>query len=278
VLGVEEATAQNLLMNCELFLFTDNSVAEAAFHKGTSSSKVLFHLILCLQLLQFHKELHLHVIHIAGTCMQLQGTDGLSRGLLDAGVLVGNNMLSYIPIHLSAVARSSTVQAWVNSWTGHETFSLLQAYDWFNNGQQAGHWLWCPPPAAANVALEQLAAAVHKRPHTLHIVLIPRLMMASWRKLLGKICDLVFTVPLGTTMWPTDFFEPLVVGIYFPLLRYRPWQLRGTALLDNVESALSSLPRDAVYWGGDILHELFRQARTLGSMSPSVAWEMLSGN
>ncbi len=56
------------------------------------------------------------------------------------------------------------------------------------------------------------------------------------------------------------------------------WHLQGTALLDNVESALSSLPRDAVNWGGDILCKLFHQARTLGSVSPSVAWEMLSGN
>jgi len=163
--------------------------------------------------------------------MQQHYTDGLSQGHIDAGVLGGNHMLSYIPIHLSAVARSPNVHAWVDSWSGPETFSRLQAYNWFNKGHQAGHWLRCPPPTAANVALEQLATAVHKRPYTHHIVLILRLMMASWRTFLGKLCNLVFMVSLGTTMWPTDLFEPLVFGIFFPLLCYRPWQLRGCCQL-----------------------------------------------
>jgi hypothetical protein len=38
VLGIEEAHASGLLDECELFTFTDNSTAEAAFHKGSLAS------------------------------------------------------------------------------------------------------------------------------------------------------------------------------------------------------------------------------------------------
>jgi hypothetical protein len=40
----------------------------------------------------------LHLIHVAGTRMKDQGTDGLSRGDLLEGVMKGNVFLGYIPI------------------------------------------------------------------------------------------------------------------------------------------------------------------------------------
>jgi hypothetical protein len=64
--GIEEAIHHKLLVNCEIFLFTDNTTAEAAFHKVYSSSKTLFDLILHLCCLQMHDGLFLHVIHVAG--------------------------------------------------------------------------------------------------------------------------------------------------------------------------------------------------------------------
>ncbi len=66
-----------LLDNTELFVFTDNSVAESAFFKGTSSSKKLFELMLSLRELQMHKGLVLHMVHVSGKRMISQGTDGL---------------------------------------------------------------------------------------------------------------------------------------------------------------------------------------------------------
>lgn len=101
--GIKEAVHSNALRHCKLFIFTDNSVAEAAYHKGTSSSHHLFEQVLHLRTVEMHHQLFLHVIHIAGTRMQDQGTDGLSWGLLDVGVLQGSGMLTYIPLHLSAL-------------------------------------------------------------------------------------------------------------------------------------------------------------------------------
>jgi hypothetical protein len=51
----------------------------------------------------------------------------------------------------------------------------------------------------------------------------------KWRKQLYKVADLVFEIPCGAMQnWDGSQFEPLVVGIVFPLAKYRPWQLRNT--------------------------------------------------
>jgi hypothetical protein len=60
--------------------------------------------------------------------------------------------------------------------------------------------------------------------------MIPHLMTATWRKLLGKLCEHIFTVPLGTHLWPMDHHEPLVIGFYLPLSSHKPWGLQCTPL------------------------------------------------
>ena len=51
----------------EIFIFADNSVAEAAFYKGNSSSRLLFDLVLRLTVLEFTQKMKIHLIHVAGT-------------------------------------------------------------------------------------------------------------------------------------------------------------------------------------------------------------------
>lgn len=102
VLTVEESAKEGLLDDCELFLFTDNTTAESAFYKGTSSVKPLFDFMLRLRKLQMDGDFLLHMIHVAGTRMIAEGTDDLSRGSILQGVMAGNSMLSHIPLHLSA--------------------------------------------------------------------------------------------------------------------------------------------------------------------------------
>jgi len=198
-----------------------------------------------------HYGLFINVIHVAGTKMQAQGTNELSRGSLSSGVLQGRNMLSYIPLHRSSLERSPTLQPWISTWfQSGSAVTFLDPLGLFTTGHQAGSYVWAPPPGAAEVALEQLAAAIHKRSYNLHLVVIPRLMTASWRKLLGKICDFIFTVPIGVSFWPESNHEPLLLGLYFPLLPFSPWQLRFTNLLDGLAQQLSSLPRATLNWGG----------------------------
>jgi hypothetical protein len=78
------------------------------------------------------------------------------------------------------------------------------------------------PPAGADVAIEQLAYSINKRFQHTHVVLVPRLMTARWRKLIGKVCNLVFTVPIGSHVWALSQFEPLTAELYLPLSRHKP--------------------------------------------------------
>ena len=71
------------LTGAVLFLFTDSSTVEGAVDKGNSTSKELFKLVCKLRKLQMKHSFALYVIHVAGTRMIEQGTDGLSRGVLN---------------------------------------------------------------------------------------------------------------------------------------------------------------------------------------------------
>ena len=275
IYAIEGAHKKGLLEDAELFFFTDNSTAESVFYKGTSTSEKLFNLVLRLRKLQLHGCLILHVIHVAGKRMMAQGTDGLSRGITTVGIMEGQSFSFFVPLHLNAAERQgASFRHWIHGWLGNDC-AWLEPRDWFTKGHTQKCNVWCPPPAAADAALEQLGQAIHKRPYNTHVVVIPRLMTSRWRKLLGKICDLVFTVPLGTEAWSDSQFEPLVVGIYFPLCRHNPWRLRRTPILERAERDLRDLPHTTIGWGGIVLRELFRQTRALDSMSSSMVRPLL---
>ena len=105
----------------------------------------------------------------------------------------------------------------------------LEPIHWFKNGHKPGVHVWAPPPAAALVALKQLARSRHKRPHTVqHVFICQRLLWQElWRKRFEKEMDLWFILHPGTH-WPPFLFEPLVIGISFPMLNREqgPWLVR----------------------------------------------------
>lgn len=189
--SVEEAVLLGELTGHELFIFTDNTTMEGGYYRGNSDNKILFSLILCLRLLKMHYSLQLHLIHIAGTRMIQQGTDGLSCRVHTDGVFVHQPMSLHVPLHLSAITRSPSVLSWVRSWCPDASLPLLPPEGWFFQGHglarvQASptglaqvhlsnqQWfLWDPPPAAGRQALEQLAISQHKRPHLQLVFLCP---------------------------------------------------------------------------------------------------------
>ncbi len=109
MLAVKDGLASGDLRGAELFLFTDNSTMKGGYYKGNTDSKVLFDLVLHLQTLDMHVSIKLQMIHTAGTWMIQQGTDGLSWGDNNSCVMAGNDMLSYIPLHLSTIDRMPTL-------------------------------------------------------------------------------------------------------------------------------------------------------------------------
>jgi len=68
------------LQRTEIWMFTDNSVAESTYFRGTSKSRQLFELVLQLRKLEMAAECRIFLVHVAGTRMIAQGTNGLSQG------------------------------------------------------------------------------------------------------------------------------------------------------------------------------------------------------
>jgi hypothetical protein len=260
VTTVSNLVESDTLPSTEIFLFTDNSVAEGAFFRGTSSNPRLFSLILHLPHLEMHHSLRLHVVHISGKRMITQGTIGLSCGDLDAGVMRGEHMLSFIPLHLGVVERFAGLLQWVTQWAPDLLLRPLSLMEWFTLGHGITSYsvntdgvtipeyklspqvvlVWSPPPAAAEAALDELSLSRHKRPHLKHLLFCPRLFTHTWRKKLYKMADFVFFLPSGRKprAWPVTMYEPLMVGIFLPLLEYPPWCLRQSPAAQQLDTDL----------------------------------------
>ena len=280
--AVEEAYLEGLLKEAELFLFTDNTVAEASYYNGGSNkNKELDGLVFRLWKLQMKGDFTLHIYHVSGTRMIESGIDGLSRGDKLEGVSKGHHILKYIPIHLSPMERSRMIKPWIESWwdSGWGTLTWMSDEDWFDKSMMAGNFVWDIPPAAGDIGVEQLCYHMHGRPDSLHIVLIPRLCTSLWRKQLGKCSDLVLTIQPKEEFWPSDQHEPLMICFCFPLLphdrKFKPWKLKGTRLVDNCRRYVHGVQAagGCVEW--NCLCKLLQQARQLPSMPYDVARELL---
>jgi hypothetical protein len=277
VLFLERALANGTIpRGCEIFLFTDNFVAERAYFRGTASTKLLFDLVLRLRVLQMKGDIFLHLIWCAGTRMIMQGADGLSRGNLDNGVMVGRHMLEYVPIHLSALERSTLLKEWLDGWVGEDTL-FFDEEDWFHKAHGADYSsaVWTPCPALADVALEQLNEVRHTQPSKFHVVVVPMVMTYAWRRTLGKMADLIFQVPLGNRVWPAAMHESLTIALVCPLLNRIPWHIRPTKLASNLRADLSGVWHIDCARQGACLRKFWDRTLALDTLPGSVARELL---
>ena len=292
--SLEEESACGHLTNAEVFMFTDNSTVESCAAKGSSSSPKLLSLVVRLFALTSKAGVKVNVFHVAGTRMIAQGTDGVSRGYLGQGVMAGDTMIIHIPIHLSAVERSPTdLVPWIRSWSGSETI-VLDEVGWFQTGHDIVGWslnfdgferpifdqtrktyLWAPAPLAAEVAIAELRKARIKRQNSAHLFVCPRLCTTQWVKQLYRAADIVFEVPIGISCWPTTMHEPLLIGIVFPFLSCRPWQIRGTPKMYAVGRELRRLLQESEVDAGNLLRQFWSQCFNLGGMPEHVVRKLL---
>ena len=151
--------------------------------------------------------------------------------------------------------------------------------DWFDKTMDTGNFLWMVPPGAGEAAVEQLCAHTHGRPETQHIFVIPRLCTCHWRKQLLKVCDVVFNILPKFEFWNSDMHEPLLVGIYFPLLppetRFRPWRLKHTKFVDEFRTSLHRMQATSKQMDWDQMRKFLLQARSIPSLLNGLAREML---
>ena len=192
-----------------MFLFADNSTVETAVAKGNSPSRKLFELVKRLKTLQMKYGFEIHVIHVAGTRMIMQGTDGLSRGDVTKTLLNTKPLRFYAPIHLNALERLEGLDQWIKSWSGSAAM-FLNPENWFveahdlrlvgerhNLKIESGTYIWTPPPCITDVTLEQLRCARIKRQDSIHIMVVPKLFFSLWRRQLYKAMDMILCLLPG---------------------------------------------------------------------------------
>ena len=109
----------------------------------------------------------------------------------------------------------------------------------------------------------------------LNVFVVPRLMSPSWHKQLCKAADIVLYLPCGHAAWPTNMHEPLTIGICFPYLPYRPWELRRSAKLLDLGRDLHEVWRDNRGTERPLLRELWCLPQTLERVPQDVARKML---
>jgi hypothetical protein len=124
-----------------------------------------------------------------------QGTDGISSGFLGGGVMAGEAMSSFIPIHLGAVECHPVVADWIKSWST-DLLIELSPMGWFEAGHNIMGWeqgqagffrpstlgcknvyLWTPSPLAADIAIAEMRKAQIKQQTSTHIFICPCLPM-----------------------------------------------------------------------------------------------------
>jgi hypothetical protein len=79
----------------------------------------------------------------------------------------------------------------------------------------------------------------------------------------------------GSEVWPSEMYEPLTIGLVFPFLSVRPWQIRGTPKMLNLGRTMSGLLKDSNLVTGNLLRKLCKQMWKLRSMPENVVWRVL---
>jgi hypothetical protein len=256
---VEQLWKNNKLeRGTELFIFTDNFVTESVFHKGAATSPYLHSLVSRLRMIQLHGGLFIHMLWIAGTRMIEHGTDGLSRGDFSSGVMAGRDFLSLLPLNKGAIDLSSSLPMWIREYLpGRLDWDVLTPLEWFTKSHSNGHFIWAPPPAIADVALEQMCESFLIRPWNAHVFICPAHMTYWWRKQLRKVSDLVFTIPVGGRMWSKSLHEPLVFALTCPLLAYSPWRVSRSKRLAGRQSVMPKVWSEDWQIEGNLLRQLW---------------------
>jgi hypothetical protein len=223
--------------------------------------------------------------------MQAKGTDGTSRGQFCEGVNVGEKMLDFIPWNEAAQERTLLLEPWLCFWMG-DNLEFLDPAGWFTRGHNQlggeyddkGFWhhkicpgtfVWTPLPTAVVVALEDLRKSRIKRQDSTHFFICSCLLTPEWLKQLWKTADIIFQVSPGTPGWPANMFELLTIGIVFPFLPKRPWQLKGTPKMFYLVRQVQKMFKEKILDSGDFLRELLLECQRLHSMPADVVRRML---
>ena len=156
---------------------------------------------------------------------------------------------------------------WIRDWASAAgSVNFLTPTEWYTGPEREGIWIWTPPPAAADVAIELLYEHRHKHPELSHVMVVPRLMTGRFRKHALKQADVYLPVSLDFLFWSQEWHEPLLIFMFLPISYSKPWCLKGDPLVTEFTDNMSRMWSMPPGRSGGNLREFLASTRKMGRM------------
>ena len=177
-------------------------------------------------------------------------------------------MEAFAPLTYTALERSPALRPWLEEVLAGHGAHFLSPEGWFEGADKEGTFVWAPAPAAADLVVERLAQARHKRPNSLHLVVVPQLMTGRWRKQLLKATDFSCRLALPSLWNLEEQFEPLLIFVCLPFLPHRPDFEQRESHRQGLHRILQpeELSQEDPEIQGDLLRQLLLRARTVSHL------------
>ena len=171
------------LVDKVVFYITDNLVSYYIINGGSSKSPELHRLVQEIKEAAAQHQCHLEVVHVPGTLMITQGTDGLSRGIWLAAErrAHGLNQSLFHPIPYS-----QELGLWAAGQCGYQGLwpsylSFPEVQDWRCTLHRLT--IWTPPPECGRQLLATYLRQWVQAPTTTSaIFLLPRILQREWSR------------------------------------------------------------------------------------------------
>jgi hypothetical protein len=190
-----KSSGRSEIRGCTLFYFTDNIVSYYGMTAGASRIPSLHAVVEECKELEAELECQLEVIHVPGTTIIIQMTDGLSRGIWSSALhdhVPQQVILAEIFVNLPL---SPDVGDWARSQVG-----LPPSIPW-KYRRWDSQWkfdlvidqltIWVPPPKLAAQLLRFLLLSYVESPlATACMILIPRVLPRRWSRISRTIVEI----------------------------------------------------------------------------------------
>jgi hypothetical protein len=209
------------LQGVTLFYFTDNMTTYYIVQNGSSKSIELHKLIRKIKLYEVLLGCRIEVIHVPGTLMIEEGTDGLSRGLWLSPHRIHRSSLAEAATALGPVPYTQALGHWVLEFVGLNRFSPFTFHTTTSPWEFAAIYgqlsFWFPAPEIARMALVTFLDIWVEAPLiTSGIFIIPRIMQRDWGHISKHVVEVGTIYP--SLLPPGTAYESLIpfVVLYVP--------------------------------------------------------------
>jgi hypothetical protein len=184
------------LRHATLFYFTDNLVTYYIVSGGSSGSPELQKLLRHLKSLEIRLSIRLEVVHVPGTHMIDQGTDGLSRGIRLGGGRLRRSPGAEIQRIFEGVPVTPRTVTWARAQVAavqrHRHVHLMDCRASWGFTQVSGQaTLWFPAPEWAHQVMDGIVTAWTEHPwNTEAFFVVPRVFQRDWGRVSKHIREL----------------------------------------------------------------------------------------